>query len=93
MTQSAAPEPGAPGDGQQTAPAAAPAPSTGAIGAYSQRELQFVEREARGELAFRYIRNDGEPQHLEWCAPIHDLNLLAQACEAWTCADPVASRL
>jgi hypothetical protein len=42
--------------------------STSAVGAYSQREFQFVEREARGELSFKYIYNDGEPQNLEWCA-------------------------
>ena len=48
-------------------PAPVPAPSN-QMGAYSQRELLFVEREARGELAFRYIRNDGDPQNLEWCA-------------------------
>lgn len=38
------------------------------MGAYSQREFQFVEREARGELAFKYIRNDGDLQNMEWCA-------------------------
>ena len=43
-------------------------PSSSAVGAYSQREFAFVEREKRGELTFSYIRNDGDPQHLEWCA-------------------------
>jgi hypothetical protein len=38
-----------------------------APGAYSQRELLFVEREAKGELSFKYIQNDGNIQNLEWC--------------------------
>jgi hypothetical protein len=37
------------------------------IGAYSQRELLFVQREEKGELSFKYIKNDGNIQNLEWC--------------------------
>jgi hypothetical protein len=79
MTQTFEPGTAAGGAEQVAVPASAPAPSTSAIGAYSQRELQFVEREARGELAFRYIRNDGDPQHLEWYASLSlclQLNML-----------------
>lgn len=50
----------------KAAQAAPPQPPT--VGAYSQRELLFVEREREGLLTFTYIRNDGTPQNLEWCA-------------------------
>lgn len=63
MVTDAAPE-------QLTAPAAATdaeaTPDSRNIGAYSQRELVFVEREEKGELSFRYIKNDGETDHLIW---------------------------
>lgn len=60
----------APAAGVPSAPALqlAGASSAASMGAYSQREFQFVEREARGELAFKYIKNDGDPQNMEWCA-------------------------
>jgi hypothetical protein len=37
------------------------------IGAYSQREYVFHEREDKRELSFEYIVNDGLPNHLIWC--------------------------
>lgn len=37
-----------------------------AIGAYSQREFVFHEREGKGELSFEYIVNDGQANHLIW---------------------------
>jgi hypothetical protein len=54
-------------------PAAIPAQApddggTNAIGAWSQREFVFLEREEKGELTFKYIRNDGQTDNLIWCA-------------------------
>lgn len=43
-----------------------PAEAT-AVGAYSQREYVFHEREGKGELSFEYIVNDGQANHLIWC--------------------------
>jgi hypothetical protein len=42
-------------------------PDLSQIGAYSQREYVFHEREDKGELSFEYIVNDGLPNHLIWC--------------------------
>lgn len=74
----AAPEATQPGETPEATPDAArtdagapavalEAATSNQMGAYSQRELLFVAREAAGELSFRYIRNDGDPQNLEWC--------------------------
>lgn len=71
-----------PANEQQAEPPEAPAPAaptpaataeivdpigSSAVGAYSQREFVFHEREAKGELSFEYIVNDGQPNHLIWC--------------------------
>lgn len=48
-------------------------PDTKNVGAYSQRELVFVEREEKGELSFQYIRNDGETNHLIWLTHLKNI--------------------
>lgn len=64
---------------EQAAPTPAPEPKqiedpldAAVVGAYSQREFVFHEREDKGELSFEYIVNDGNPNHLIWyaaCSP------------------------
>lgn len=44
-----------------------------ATGAYSQRELHFVSREAAGALAFKYVVNDGTPQNLIWLTALKNI--------------------
>ena len=39
------------------------------IGPYSQRDVCLAAREAAGDLVFRYVRNDGQPDNSVWCAP------------------------
>lgn len=39
------------------------------IGPYSQRDMCLAAREAAGDLVFRYVRNDGQPDNSVWCAP------------------------
>lgn len=70
--QEAAPAPAAPA----AAPAQVVDPSgSTAIGAYSQREFVFHEREGKGELSFEYIVNDGQPNHLIWCDKLDQATL------------------
>lgn len=55
-------------------------PDTKIVGAYSQRELVFVEREEKGELSFQYIRNDGETNHLIWSGRTKPIEHATQLC-------------
>jgi hypothetical protein len=35
-------------------------------GVFTQRELYMAKREAEGELAFKYVENNGSPDHNMW---------------------------
>lgn len=35
-------------------------------GAFSQREIFFQQQEEKGAFAFRYLENDGHPDHNLW---------------------------
>ena len=47
---------------------AAPGAEAAPIGPYSQRDMCLAAREAAGDLAFHYVRNDGQPDSSIWCA-------------------------
>lgn len=38
------------------------------LGAYSSREDFLMRQEQAGELSFKYVLNNGEPQNMVWCA-------------------------
>lgn len=41
------------------------------LGAYSSREEFLIQQEITGDLAFKYVLNDGAPQNMIWCAACH----------------------
>jgi histone acetyltransferase len=43
-----------------------PSPDAAVVGAYMQREAFLAAREAEGELAFEYVRNDGDDVNSMW---------------------------
>lgn len=64
---------GAAGTGVEGGPGAkagdaAPGAEAAPIGPYSQRDMCLAAREAAGDLAFHYVRNDGQPDSSVWCA-------------------------